>query len=228
MPRSKRNQVTSLTKASLALTNQVSKKTREQKQTLVSQIQSALSSYSHAYIIKVENERNTHIKTLRETIDGQLYFGKTRVMAVAVGTEESAAAAPGSHKLGQKLAGNVGLFFSNMAPGELVPRLDQFTRVEFARQGCVASEDVVLPEGPLKMLDGTVVPNNMEPLFRKLGIPTRLVGGVVVLSAPHVVCKQGAVLNSDTAHVLKLLGIRMAEFKVIALACFTAGELIEL
>ena len=43
----------------------------------------------------------------------------------------------------------------------------------FARSGTVATETVVLPEGPLDM------PHSMEPQLRQLGLPTRLKDGML-------------------------------------------------
>ena len=45
----------------------------------------------------------------------------------------------------------------------------------FARNGAVATETVVLPEGPLDM------PHSMEPHLRQLGLPTRLKDGMLII-----------------------------------------------
>lgn len=54
----------------------------------------------------------------------------------------------------------------------------------------------------------------MDPHLRKLGLPCRLVHGVVTLESPHVICKEGATLSTDQAHLLRLFGVGMAEFSV--------------
>ena len=50
--------------------------------------------------------------------------------------------------------------------------------------------------------------------MRKLGLPTRLDKGKIVLDGDFVVCKEGEVLGSGQASLLKLFGVAMAEFGV--------------
>jgi mRNA turnover protein 4 len=54
----------------------------------------------------------------------------------------------------------------------------------------------------------------MEPYLRKLGLPTKLDQGTVIMLAPYTVCRAGEPLNSDQAKLLQLLGIKMALFKL--------------
>lgn len=56
-------------------------------------------------------------------------------------------------------------------------------------------------------------PHSMEPQLRALGLPTSLKKGVVTLLADHTVCKEGDVLSSEQARILKLLGHKQATFK---------------
>ena len=59
---------------------------------------------------------------------------------------------------------------------------------------------------------------SVEPNLRKLGVPTRLVKGRVVLDGRgeegFVVCREGEVLGSGQSALLKTFGIAMAEFSV--------------
>lgn len=76
-------------------------------------------------------------------------------------------------------------------------------------QGTKQLLTVSLDPGPLKQF-----PHSMEPQLRQLGLPTALKKGVVTLLSDYEVCKEGDVLTPEQAHVLKLFGYEMAEFKV--------------
>ena len=54
----------------------------------------------------------------------------------------------------------------------------------------------------------------MEPHLRKLGVPTRLDKGKVVLNEAFEVVREGEVLGAGQAGILKLFGVAIAEFGV--------------
>ena len=62
--------------------------------------------------------------------------------------------------------------------------------------------------------------HTLEPGLRKLGVPTRLVKGKVVLEmeaddeAGYVVCREGDRLDSRQTALLKMFGVRTSEFSV--------------
>ena len=83
-----------------------------------------------------------------------------------------------------------------------------FCLSDFARTGGEATEDVLLPEGPLSQF-----PHSIEPQLRALGMPTALKKGVVTLLSDYTVCKKGDCLTSEQARTLKLLGKQQANFR---------------
>merc|ERR1712154_229399 len=90
---------------------------------------------------------------------------------------------------------------------------------DFARTGGVATETVVLKEGPLTMFG-----HGMEPQLRQLGMPVQLVKGQVTLLVDYTVCQQGDVLTSEQARILKLLGHQHAEFKLNMVSGWNKAE----
>ena len=109
MPKSKRNKLISLTKTK--------SKGRAQKETLIKNIREAVDTFSHIFIISVENMRNSSLKELRIKLagSGRFFFGKNKVMALALGKTEAAAYRDNLHLLSKSLAedGNRALFFTN-------------------------------------------------------------------------------------------------------------------
>lgn len=58
------------------------------------------------------------------------------------------------------------------------------------------------------------ISHSLEPELRRVGVPTRLEKGKVVLENEYVVCREGEVLDSRQTRLLKLFGVATAEFRV--------------
>ncbi|KAK3375111.1 ribosomal protein L10-domain-containing protein, partial [Podospora didyma] len=238
MPKSKRSKVFNLT--------QVAKKTREQKEQLFTNIRACVPEYQHCFVFDIDNMRNHYLKTVRhELSDCRLFFGKTKLTARALGTTPEDAQADGIDKLTSYLSGTVGLLFTNRPPADIRSYFSSLSQVDFARAGTVATRDFVIQPGVLYSTGGEVAEENdvpmvhsLEPELRRLGMPTRMVRGKVVLggdetgqgSEPYTVCRAGQVLDSRQTRLLKLFSVCMSEFKVQLLAYWSqsTGEVTEL
>ncbi|PNY23652.1 Ribosome assembly factor mrt4 [Tolypocladium capitatum] len=235
MPKSKRAKVFNLT--------QVTKKTREQKDKLFQNIREAVPEYQHCFVLSVDNMRNNYLKDVRhELSDCRLFFGKTKLMAKALGQSPSEAVAPGVDDLTQYLAGTVGLLLTNRPAQAILDYFEGITKVDFARAGVTASRQFKIPPGVIYATAGEVpaehdvaLEHSIEPELRRLGVPTRLVKGKVVLGDEsgegegYIVCKEGDVLDSRQTRLLKLFGVCLSEFRVQTLAYWSAasGEVTE-
>jgi len=87
---------------------------------------------------------------------------------------------------------------------------ESFAEMDYARSGAHAIQTVELQEGPLEQ-----VSHALEPHLRSLGLPTSLKKGIVTLIHDYTVCKKGQTLTPDQARILKLLEIKMAEFRIL-------------
>ncbi|KAL2164184.1 hypothetical protein VTH06DRAFT_3398 [Thermothelomyces fergusii] len=232
MPKSKRARVYHLT--------QVSKKTREQKDKLFNNIRECIPQYQHCFAFSVDNMRNNYLKEVRhELSDCRMFFGKTKLMARALGTTPEDAQADGIDGLARHLTGAVGLLFTNRDPQDLVAYFGSLAHVDFARAGAVATRTVTVPPGVVYSTGGEVPPEDdvpiahtLEPELRRLGMPTRMVKGKVCLGADergegraggYTICKEGDVLDSRQTRLLKLFGICLSEFRVALLAYWSAS-----
>lgn len=153
-------------------------------------------------------------------------------MSRALGTDPSSAVAENIHLLSPHISGSVALLFTNRTPTEITEYFSTFTPVDFARAGAVASRTFVIPPGVVYATGGTVpaehdVPlgHTIEPELRRLGVPTRMVRGKVVLGdvdgqtgEGYTVCKEGETLDSRQTRLLKLFDQCLSEFKVRVLA----------
>jgi mRNA turnover protein 4 len=253
MPKSKRAKVFHLT--------QVTKKTREQKEKLFDNIRECIPQYQHCFVFSVDNMRNNYLKDVRRelddcryvlastiisspsvlTIDNSIFFGKTKLTARALGSTPEEAQAPGIDNLTRYLSGTVGLLFTNREPASVTEYITSLSPMDFARAGAVASRTVVVPPGVVYSTAGQVAPENdvplgqaIEPELRKLGMPTRMVRGRVVLGDEgqiegYTICKEGETLDSRQTRLLKLFSVCISEFRIKVRAYWSAasGEVTE-
>ena len=156
---------------------------------------------------------------------GRLFFGKTKVMAKALGTSPEDEYQLSTHQLSKFLVGNVGLLFTNREPSAIKEYFSSLAKTDFARAGTVATRSFTVPAGIVYSLGGEIeaeqdVPmaHSLEPELRKLNMPTSLTKGKITLDNPYTVCKESEVLDSRQTRLLKLFGVATAEFTVKLLA----------
>lgn len=165
-------------------------------------------------------------RTIANTILTQrnsLFFGKTKVMAVALGQSPESEAGTNLHRVAPCLTGAVGLLFTSRSPDAVVAYFDSFRPADFARAGTVATRGFTIPNGLVYSRAGEIpasedepVSHTIEPELRKLGVPTRLVKGKVMLEMTegYVVCQEGETLDSRQTTLLKMFGVAISEFHV--------------
>lgn len=154
-----------------------------------------------------------------------LFFGKTKVMSKALGSDPSSEYQTNTSLLSPHLVGNVGLLFTNREPSSIITFFQELSKTDFARAGTEASRNFTIPAGIVYSMGGEIAPENdvpmshsLEPELRRLNVPTTLTKGKITLENPYCVCNEGEVLDSRQTRLLKLFGVATAEFTVQLLA----------
>ena len=195
---------------------------------LVDQIRQCVEEFESCYVFDLVNSRTSLLKKVRVQFkdEGRFVFGKTKVMQIALGRTKEEALQPNLDKLGKKLTGSasVGLFFTNLAPTDIMERFAQISEMDFARSGFQVTSTVELKAGPI-----VGQPSSMLEPLRALKLPVVLKKGVIELESDHVACQTGDVLTVEQARVLKLFGVPLSEFRIRLLWRWTDdGDLVEL
>jgi len=216
MPRSKRNTVVALTRTS--------KKTKEQKAGLIEKVQEYTDAFKYLWVFHVEHMRNKCLQEVRDHWKGsKILLGRNAVMRKALGNTLEEEHKQGTSHIAALLEGDVGLLFTDEEPTVVTEWFETYKVPDYARAGNVATDDFVIPEGPI-LIDEEKVSHAIEPQFRKLGVPSSLVKGVPSLSSSYQVCKKDGKLSADQAHLLKLFHIPMATFQIVPKTCLNLQE----
>uniref|UniRef100_A0A0B6YBL6 Ribosome assembly factor mrt4 n=1 Tax=Arion vulgaris TaxID=1028688 RepID=A0A0B6YBL6_9EUPU len=211
MPKSKRDKKVSLT--------QTRKKGLELKQKLIEKIRDVVDKYVNIFVFSVHNMRNVQLKEIRqEWSHSRFFFGKNKVVQIALGRTEDEEYRENLHKLTRQMQGQTGLLFTNKKEKEVLKYFDGLFIPDYARSGTVALQTVVLEEGPLPDFS-----HSLEPQLRQLGLPTQLKRGVIHLLREHTVCEKGQVLNPEQCRVLKLFGHQMSNFHITIQGVWTSS-----
>ncbi|KAF2900487.1 hypothetical protein ILUMI_05700 [Ignelater luminosus] len=208
MPKSKRDKKISLTKTS--------KKGLALKQKIVEDVRNCVEKYSSIYVFSYKNMRTEKMQELRqEWKPSRFFFGKNKVIGVALGRTPEEEVQDDLHKVSKCLKGYCGLLFTDTPKDEIIEWFNSFAIEDYARSGFKTATTVKLEEGPLKQF-----PHSQEPYLRKLGMPTKLDKGVVTLIKDYEVCKAGSVLTPEQAKILQLLDFKLATFRFVLRACW--------
>ena len=145
------------------------------------------------------------------------------MVAAALGLTSATEPYLGTSLLTPHLRGNVGLIFSPRSPTDILAYFANFNPADFARAGTIASRTFAIPSGLVYSRGGEIpeeedlpLAHSLEPNLRKLGVPTKLVKGKVMLESeePFVVCTEKQKLGSGQTSLLKMFGVATAEFRV--------------
>lgn len=84
------------------------------KQQIVNDVRSCVEQYNTIVLFAVDNMRNNKLKEIREEWKGsRFFFGKNKIVALAMGKTPETEISEGLCKLTTRLEGQCGLFFTN-------------------------------------------------------------------------------------------------------------------
>jgi len=144
----------------------------------------------------------------------RFFLGSNKVMQVALGHEPADECREGIHKLSARVRGFSGVLATNLTRDELLQIFSDNEEDTYAKAGRKATETVELEAGPLSGPEGMALSHTIEPTLRQCGLPTKLNKGVIELVANATVCVKGKKLSINQARLLKILGIKMARFRL--------------
>ncbi|CAM9350227.1 unnamed protein product [Ectocarpus sp. 13 AM-2016] len=212
MPRSQRNQKVSLTKTS--------KKGRELKQGIVSEVRKCVDEYPSVYVFSFVNLRSKLLKEVRLDFmeDSRFFMGKNKVMILALGKSEQDEYKDNLRQVSKRLKGQVGLLFTRRPAEEVKTYFKALAVADHAPPGFVHDETIPLPTGSLGDW-----PVSMMEQFRKLGVVVEVEEGVLVNRKAINMCTAGEPISPEGAKLLALYDKKIATFTMSLLCRWSEG-----
>lgn len=218
---------------------QIEKKGKGGKAQLMDLVREKAIQHPHIYVFRVDNMRNVVFKMLRSAFGskGRFLIGKNKVMSLALGRDPASEVVTGASQIGSLLTGDVGLLLTDLDLVQVREIIDSLQAQDYARTGAIADMSVVVCPTPpedtagIRNFDtGEPISATAEVQLRQAGMPTKLKGGAVILTTDqdYQICKEGDRLTADQSRLLKLMGVRMANFAVHLQAHLHDGVLEEL
>ena len=196
------------------------KKKKSDKIEQANAIRENLMKYERVYVVKFSSSKTEHLVEIRRHFrSSTLCMAKHSILGHALGMNEETSARPGIWQLNQYLSEITALFMTNELHEAVTAFFAGLTGMEFATTGFTATEDFVVPAGPLPQFSF-----NMDSYLRELGLPVQLDNGVIMNVRDYEVCKAGEPLTKNSAKLLKQFGVKMAQFRAELIAFWRDGE----
>jgi len=213
MPKSKRNKLVTLSRTGLSGKNGKAK--------LIQSIRDSVENFTYIYIFSLHNVRSSTLKDVRtKWSTSRFFFGKNKVMQVALGKDKESEIKENINQLSQNINGNCGLLFTNEPESKVTEFFENYKESDHPRAGFEATESIILEAGPYPKFD-----HSMEAYLRtKLGLPSSLKNGQVILEKSYTVCTERVPVSIEGAKILKLLDNRMSTFTMQLECVWSNGD----
>lgn len=152
----------------------------------------------------------------------RIFLGKNKLMQIALGRTEEDEYSENLRLVSKLITGNVGLLSTSKPSKEVEEYFANFAEDDYARAGAKATRQVTVNNEMLYKF-----PSSMVDQFRKMGLPVDVDNGKLVLvgnKKDHTVCEDGDELSAEDCKLLTHFGIKLTEFRVKLLCCWTAAD----
>jgi len=183
------------------------------------------------FLFSYENMRSNKFKDIRmhfrptamNDAPSRIFLGKNKLLQVALGRTTEDEYSDNLRQVSKLITGgSVGLLFTSRPRKEVEEYFANFVEPDFARAGFQAPNAVTVDNSMLE-----VFPVSMVEQLRKLGLPTKVDNGKVILMDDRTefrICKQGEILSAEKCKLLVQFGKKISEFRVRLVCRWSGGE----
>jgi len=194
---------------------------KEKKSIYYEKLTNLLGSYSKVFFVLVDNVGSQQMHETRIKMRGkaEILMGKNTLIRKVL--RDFMEANP-DHPIGiidEKIAGNVGLVFTNGDLGEIKDIILSNRVPAPARAGAIAPVDVVVPSG------ATGCDPGQTSFFQVLQIPTKISKGQIEITAPVELIKAGDKVGASEAALLDKLDIRPFSYGLVIESVYDNGSI---
>jgi len=188
----------------------------KRKAQMYQQLQELPKKYKVTALVKMDKVRSTQILPLRKTLKEDVVFVSIKDKVAQKALEKLDI--PGIKDMAEELTGQCLFMFTNMSPFKLNVLLAKNKIMMAARDGDVASMDVVVPAK-----NTGIAPGPMLTEFKEAKIPTKIDQGTIWISKDTTPVKKGEAINEKLASLLGKLDIKPVEAGISLYAALEEG-----
>jgi len=164
-------------------------------------------------LINIEGIPSKQFQIMRKNLAGkaEVRISKNTLMARALDKA-------GIKDLKGCIQGSAGLVFTDLSPVKLSRMLKENRVSAYAKEGDIASRDIIVPAGDTPLAPGPIIGD-----LQNAGVKAKIEGGKIVVTKDSLVVKKGEVIDRMAANILSRLGIEPMEIGLELNAVYEEG-----
>lgn len=186
---------------------------------LVDQLSKELDNSAVAAIVSIKGIRNEQLQQIRRNLRSDLKMRVLRKRLLLKAFEKSKK--PNINVLKDVMQGQIALITTELNPAKLNRMLEATKQKAPARGGEIAPEDIIVEANR----DTGFPPGPMISEFQKVGLPTAIEKGKIIIKKETVLVKEGEVIPKDKAKIMEKLEIKPITVGLDVLGAYGDGLL---
>ncbi|RLJ02919.1 MAG: 50S ribosomal protein L10 [Candidatus Aenigmatarchaeota archaeon] len=189
---------------------------KESKIREVEELAEMIKSSKVVGIVNMYKMPSPQLQDIKKELKGKarIRMSKKRLMRRAL--EKSGL--KGIEGLSEYLKGQPAFIFTEMNPFKLFQYLDSNKTPAPAKEGDVATKDIIVPKGSTGLPPGAIIGQ-----LQQFGAKTTVEDGKVAVVDDTVVAREGDVISADLANLLNALGMKPMEIGLDLIAVYEDG-----
>jgi large subunit ribosomal protein L10 len=196
-------------------------KVLEMKKHLLDEIIELMRKHEVVAASDLKKVKSIQIQEIRKKLRDELFIRVVKSNIVKMATKNLDSEKKNITEFSSHLTGPFALIFTNLNPFRLILLLNRNKVKVSAREGDVATEDIIVPAGNTALPPGPLISE-----FNEVGIQTRIEEGSIWIANDTVVAEKGDVVSAKLVSVLSRLGIKPMEAGLSLLAAYDNGSVL--
>ncbi len=191
---------------------------QEKKKQEVRNLSEKLKEYKVIGFIDLHKTPSKHLQAIRKELRAYLEIKMVKKRLIALAAKD--ANRSGLEKLFGLDVKKPAVILSNENSFKLYKLLESNKSAAFAREGDIASSDIIISEGPTKLPAGPAIGE-----LQRAKIPAMVKEGKIHVTKDTIVVKKDGIISADAANILKKLDIQPMKIGINLVATWENGDI---
>lgn len=193
-------------------------KVLETKKQTMNEIMELIKSHEVVAAADLQKVKSFQIQEIRKKLRDKMQIKTVKTSIIKMAAEKLAQEKKNIVEFTSLLTGPFSLIFTDMNPYNLIILLSKSKVKVPAKEGDVATEDIMIPAGNTGLPPGPLISE-----FNEVGIQTRIEEGSILIAKDTIVANKGEMVSGKLVQVLSRLGIKPMESGLSLMAAYEDG-----